>query len=599
MRGDDNNINPEQHDDQNEEKKKKSPLHDIREEEKHHQHHQHHQHHRVVDDQGWLATGVPPPSPNVFQEHQQHSLSDREREESMIKEIQERLNQGSVEDLFNHHRVSWRSRVAGTISPQSSLLNYTLNDSWQLGDTAIAADGAGSSSEGDSSSSSRLRRRRGRESTSTTSIITAIANVIRAYVDEHLDWFMNWVFYIGIYVQALALCYYQRTDIDPGMYAFYNTASLLCWLILVVEILYNATKTTSLRRHFQESKVDLIICLSSVPFELAGSPQILAICRSFRSIRIVTKSKTLYKLALSIMGSVETVLWLFVLLLTIFYIFVVIGMEMFSFRVLGVRPYQKEESFDTFWSSMLALFQITSTNNWNDVMFTVLPDARRLWYCLYFIIFYFLVCMVVLNVLTTLIIQNFTNDQEMVEQEIWTVKTKDGLFQIRRVEPWSHQTVRNAQQGLRDKEHLDNAKKLLEAELEEGEEDESAELEVPLPKLANYLSEQGQRNNNNNNNNNDNDHRHQKQQQQEQQQQEYSGYQVDTFVPPPVSEIKRRKPKKGKEAKEHRLEIVVSESSEPASPSSGGGFMDTKHLEVGIASAKAANNTKSAVNKED
>mmetsp|Transcript_4428 Transcript_4428/g.10420 ORF Transcript_4428/g.10420 Transcript_4428/m.10420 type:complete len:181 (-) Transcript_4428:148-690(-) len=135
-------------------------------------------------------------------------------------------------------------------------------------------------------------------------------------------------------------------------------------------------------------------------------------------------------------------------------------MQTFSYRAVGKSPYQKIESFDGFWPAMLSLFQITTTNNWNDVMFTVLPDTR-LQYSLFFISFYFIVCMVILNVVTTLIIQGFSKNQEFVEQESWMIQTRDGIFKITRVEPWSYQTVESSQSALRDRELLEGVKELL------------------------------------------------------------------------------------------------------------------------------------------
>ena len=79
-------------------------------------------------------------------------------------------------------------------------------------------------------------------------------------------------------------------------------------------------------------------------------------------------------------------------------------------------------------------------------MFTVLPSTRMA-YSVFFVVFYFLVCMVVLNVVTALIIQGFAENQRQQsssERESWVVLTRDGHFQIKRTQQWSHQMVNNA-----------------------------------------------------------------------------------------------------------------------------------------------------------
>eukprot|EP00467_Chlorarachnion_reptans_P004554 CAMPEP_0114493652 /NCGR_PEP_ID=MMETSP0109-20121206/4221_1 /TAXON_ID=29199 /ORGANISM="Chlorarachnion reptans, Strain CCCM449" /LENGTH=486 /DNA_ID=CAMNT_0001670613 /DNA_START=242 /DNA_END=1703 /DNA_ORIENTATION=+ len=286
---------------------------------------------------------------------------------------------------------------------------------------------------------------------------------------------------LAVYTNTFALCYYEAGD---GKFdRFINVTSAVCVSIFLLELLQEAMGR-GIFHHLAAKPVDAVVSLTALPIEILFWGRWLAILRAFRVLRIVTTSKKLTKLIRGIFGAMQTVLWLMVvvtmawmndnnklrwrantpiwkvLLLVIFYIFVVIGMQTFSYRAVGKSPYQKIESFDGFWPAMLSLFQITTTNNWNDVMFTVLPDTR-LQYSLFFISFYFIVCMVILNVVTTLIIQGFSKNQEFVEQESWMIQTRDGIFKITRVEPWSYQTVESSQSALRDRELLEGVKELL------------------------------------------------------------------------------------------------------------------------------------------
>eukprot|EP00466_Bigelowiella_natans_P007109 jgi/Bigna1/146358/aug1.113_g21066 len=305
------------------------------------------------------------------------------------------------------------------------------------------------------------------------------------------------LFISSVYANAFALCFYQGED---GGNTWVDYTCIFVALVFGIELAWKANaeqlhhdqqqqqrwrrvdhqeqrqqtqkhqrsqaEETSfyyiqnLTEYMKKQPIDSAIAFTAIPVEMLLFGRWLAIGRALRVVRILTTSKKLTRLVRSILGTLQTVLWLLVLLFVIFYIFVVIGIQTFSYRALGKFPYNKIESFDGFWPAVLSLFQITTTNNWNDVMFTVLPDTR-LAYSMFFVSFYFIVCMVVLNVVTALIIQGFSKNQEYVEEESWKIRTRDGLFKIIRVEPWAYQTVESAQSALRDEELLKVTKGLV------------------------------------------------------------------------------------------------------------------------------------------
>ncbi|GAB5363436.1 hypothetical protein AAMO2058_000882900 [Amorphochlora amoebiformis] len=242
-------------------------------------------------------------------------------------------------------------------------------------------------------------------------------------------WIFDKMCIAAVYANTIALCFYERIGTHSEYKEYVNLTCQICAMLFLLELLWRSS-THGLEPYATAKPVCVFVMVISLPSEFLAYGRWLAILRSFRVIRVVTVHKRLSKLMSSILGSLQSVLWLLVLLIVIFYVFVVIGMEMFSFRALE-RPafHKKIENFDSFWPAVLSLFQITSTNNWNDVMFTVLPDTR-LSYSLFFIIFYFLVCMVILNVVTTLIIQGFSKNQEYVREESWTLRTLDGVFEV-------------------------------------------------------------------------------------------------------------------------------------------------------------------------
>lgn len=110
---------------------------------------------------------------------------------------------------------------------------------------------------------------------------------------------------------------------------------------------------------------------------------------------------------------------LIALLLIVFYIYGVVGMELFH-GALKKKPSDYDpENFDTFLNAMLALFQISTTNNWNDVMFSLIHSFSS---SFYFVSFFFIVCIIMVNILTSFVIDTYSTyiekehgaDKEMV-----------------------------------------------------------------------------------------------------------------------------------------------------------------------------------------
>eukprot|EP00471_Norrisiella_sphaerica_P010600 CAMPEP_0184498666 /NCGR_PEP_ID=MMETSP0113_2-20130426/39521_1 /TAXON_ID=91329 /ORGANISM="Norrisiella sphaerica, Strain BC52" /LENGTH=1053 /DNA_ID=CAMNT_0026886283 /DNA_START=96 /DNA_END=3257 /DNA_ORIENTATION=+ len=335
------------------------------------------------------------------------------------------------------HRVKWRKR-ASTESPRK-LPRYLTK--------SRISSVEGSTQDLEESSSTLLPIQ---EQTVQSSFSRCLGAIWRPRLLAQIG------FQAAIYLSAFALTLYG----DPDQEFLGNVLSVLCMCVFMAELLMYSTDI-GFKPYFKEHPADVGIAISSVFVELCLFGRWLAIGRSVRVLRVVTTNRRLRRLVKSLIGTLQTVLWLLVLLAVVFYIFVVIGIQLFSYRALGREPYHKIESFDGFWNAVLSLFQISTTNNWNDVMFTVLPDTR-LSYSLYFVSFYFIVCMVVLNVVTALIIQGFSRNQELVEEESWKIHTRDGFFKITRIAPWAHQIVQNAQPALRDKELLEDAKEIID-----------------------------------------------------------------------------------------------------------------------------------------
>ena len=111
-----------------------------------------------------------------------------------------------------------------------------------------------------------------------------------------------------------------------------------------------------------------------------------------------------------------------------------VGMEMFSSQVTGPRVYcgagmenaetpatpdalpclDRLENFEAPWNACLALFQVSTTNNWHQILYPnaaaladTFGDAGRVVAVFYFVSFYILTVMLLVNILTSLVLEMF------------------------------------------------------------------------------------------------------------------------------------------------------------------------------------------------
>ena len=111
-----------------------------------------------------------------------------------------------------------------------------------------------------------------------------------------------------------------------------------------------------------------------------------------------------------------------------------VGMEMFSSQVTGPRVYcgagmenaetpatpdalpclDRLENFRGSWNACLALFQVSTSNNWHQILYPnaaaladTFGDAGRVVAVFYFVSFYILTVMLLVNILTPLVLEMF------------------------------------------------------------------------------------------------------------------------------------------------------------------------------------------------
>eukprot|EP00736_Rhodelphis_marinus_P006678 Rmarinus@m.195 len=118
---------------------------------------------------------------------------------------------------------------------------------------------------------------------------------------------------------------------------------------------------------------DFVIVLGSLPgfFMASGNVSYLRIFRIARIFKIVKSAKSIRTLLRTLYVSLPTFLNVGSLLLLLFFIFAVLGMNLFGSIKRG-ESLNRHANFEVFWRAMMTLFRMATGESWNDLM----ADAR-------------------------------------------------------------------------------------------------------------------------------------------------------------------------------------------------------------------------------
>ena len=106
------------------------------------------------------------------------------------------------------------------------------------------------------------------------------------------------------------------------------------------------------------------------------------------------------------------------LLFLVQYFFSVLGTMIIDDKLAAINQndnapmngaYGELTNFSTMGSSMVAMFQVMLTNNWNDLLYTSVA-ATHSWIAMFFIIYYILVPLLFLNIFTSVVLQCFREE---------------------------------------------------------------------------------------------------------------------------------------------------------------------------------------------
>lgn len=181
--------------------------------------------------------------------------------------------------------------------------------------------------------------------------------------------------------------------------------------------------------------------------------------RLFRILRILRVTKLLRSLAYMrviigvIIRSIKRFIYVLGVLLLLIFIFALLGMQLFGgqLNVEGnIGSGRLRETFDTFSSSFISVFQIMTQENWPEFLFLFWRSpVSKLLYLPYLICWIFIGNYIFLNLFLALLLDEFTSDEAEEEMEDFDAEDENENEQKRDTNNYNRNTYNKSDKSQR------------------------------------------------------------------------------------------------------------------------------------------------------
>lgn len=190
------------------------------------------------------------------------------------------------------------------------------------------------------------------------------------------------------------------------MNSFGNILLLIDKIILAIFVIEILLKLYAYGFRFFKSGWNIfdfsIVAIALLP--ASGALAVLRSLRIFRSLRLIKNLPRLRFIVESLLLSLPSIGWIFILLTLVFYVFSVIGTKLFGTS----HP----EWFGTIWASMFSLFQIMTLEGWADIARTI--SARYHFSNAFFISFILIASYTTLNIFIAIVVNTMSEIQQKI-----------------------------------------------------------------------------------------------------------------------------------------------------------------------------------------
>ncbi|XP_055999820.1 muscle calcium channel subunit alpha-1-like isoform X17 [Ostrea edulis] len=185
------------------------------------------------------------------------------------------------------------------------------------------------------------------------------------------------------------------------------------------------------------SIVEVILIYTKVFPPLGVS--VLRCARLLRVFKATRYWSSLRNLVASLLNSMRSIASLLLLLFLFIVICALLGMQLFGgrFNEISKIDDKPRSNFDTFWQSLLTVFQILTGEDWNVVMYNGINsyggvDEVGCITCLYFVILFICGNYILLNVFLAIAVDNLADAQSLTEDEAEKEDEKERIRSLRR-----------------------------------------------------------------------------------------------------------------------------------------------------------------------
>lgn len=196
---------------------------------------------------------------------------------------------------------------------------------------------------------------------------------------------------------------------DYIMNSFGRTLLLIDKIILAIFVIEILLKLYAYRFGFFRSGWNvfdfLIVAIALLP--ASGTLAVLRSLRIFRSLRLIKNLPRLRFIVESLLLSLPSIGWIFVLLTLVFYVFSVIGTKLFAASF--------PQWFGTLWASMFSLFQVMTLEGWAEIARSV--NEKYPFSNVYFISFILIASYTTLNIFIAIVVNTMSEIQQKISKQ--------------------------------------------------------------------------------------------------------------------------------------------------------------------------------------
>lgn len=223
-------------------------------------------------------------------------------------------------------------------------------------------------------------------------------------------------------------------------------------IILGIFIIEIALKIYAFRLQFFKSAWNIfdasVILISILP--AAGSFAVFRALRILRTLRLLKNIPKLRIIIESLLLAVPSIGWIMVLLIIIFYIFAVIGTNLFGIDY--------PEYFGTLGESFYTLFQIMTLESWSSAIARPITDGAP-FSALYFVIFILIATYTTLNIFIAIVVNTMNElhhrDLQEEEEHIKSFIKEENSELISRLEKLQSE-IRSLKEDLKEQSDLNS-----------------------------------------------------------------------------------------------------------------------------------------------